>query len=226
MAQYSNFEKVMEARNHSKNEASAKRLKRISIIIIILAFIPFSYGISQENKVVINVGGSKFFGGPYASDIFRTSSPSFGLNVNAGLKTKFFENGVYYGYNQLRKFQLISREGNSTTFSKSLMYSDDMAGFNTFGAYSNFYITSLFKKKDFSTRIFNFYTTVKTGLYYVPAKDTDFTGAGFNCYIGIGTVFYPSERVGIFSEIGGDYFSYMDCELNRLLIRAGISIRL
>ena len=220
MAQYNS----LVIRDHSKNETSVKRLKRISIIIIILVFIPFSYGISQGNKVVINVGGAKFFGGPY--EYGMNNSPSFGLNVNAGLKSKFFENGIYYGYNQLRKYQLLSREGNSDTYSKSLMYSDDMAGFNTFGAYSNFYLTSLFKKKDFSTRIFNFYTTVKSGLYYAPAKDTDFTGVGFNCYLGIGAVFYPFKKFGIFSEIGGDYFSYMDCELNRLSIRAGISIRM
>jgi hypothetical protein len=145
------------------------------------------------------------------------------------MRTRFFENGVYYGFNQLRKFELISREGNSITYSKSLSYSEDMAGFHTFGAYSNFYITSLFKKKDFSTRKFHFYTTVKTGLYYVPAKDTDFTGTGFNCYLGIGSVFYPFERWtrwGIFGEIGGDYFSYMDSELNRLSIRVGISRRM
>jgi hypothetical protein len=101
-----------------------------------------------------------------------------------------------------------------------------MASFHTFGAYSNFYLTSLFKKKDFSTRKFNFYITVKTGLYFVPAKDTDFTGTGFNCYFGIGSAFYPFERLGIFGEVGGDYFSYMDSELNRFSIRAGISIRL
>ena len=224
MTKHSDFDRVMEAINHSKNEASVKRLKRISIVIIFLVFIPFSHGISQENKVVLNIGGAKFLGGPYTYGM--SNSPSFGLNVNAGLKTKFFENGVYYGYNQLHKFQLLSREGNSTTYSKSLAYSDDMAGFNTFGAYSNFYITSLFKKKDFSARIFNFYTTVKTGLYYVPAKDTDFTGVGFNCYFGVGAVFYPFERLGIFSETGVDYFSYMDSELNRLSIRAGISIRM
>jgi len=181
---------------------------------------PFSY----DNKVVINVGGAKFLGGPFSYGM--SNSPSFGLNVNAGIKTKFFENGIYYGYNQLRKFQLLNREGNSITYSKSLMYFDDMAGFNTFGAYSNFYLTSLFKKKDFSTRIFNFYTTVKSGLYYVPTKDTDFTGVGFNCYMGIGAVFYPFEKFGIFGEIGGDYFSYMDCELNRFSIRVGISIRM
>jgi hypothetical protein len=67
---------------------------------------------------------------------------------------------------------------------------------------------------------------VKTGLYYVPAKDTDFTGTGFNCYLGFGSVFYPFEKWGIFGEIGGDYFSYMDSELNRFSIRVGISIRM
>ena len=154
MVQDSDFDRVMEARDHFKNGASVKGLKRISIIILFV-LIPFSYGISQENKFVINIGGAKFLGGPYTYGM--SNSPSFGLNVNAGMKTKFFENGVYYGYNQLREFELISREGNSITYSKSLNYSDDMAGFHTFGAYSNFYLTSLFKKKDFSTRKFNFW---------------------------------------------------------------------
>ena len=225
---------AMETDTISKNGRSSKSLTSRGnflttwtkgvIITILFVLIPFSYGISNDNKVIINIGGAKFLGGPYTYGM--DNSPSWGLNVNAGVKTKFFENGVYYGYSQLRKFQVLSREGNSITYSKRLTYSDEMAGFNTFGAYSNFYITSLFKKKDFSTRIFNFYTTVKTGLYFAPAKDTDFTGAGFHCYMGFGAVFYPFKRIGILGEIGGDYFSYMDCELNRLSFRTGISIRM
>ena len=80
MVQYSNLVRTMGARDHSKNEASVKRLKRISIIFIFLAFIPFSYGVSQENKFVINVGGAKFLDGPFSYGM--NNSPSFERNVN------------------------------------------------------------------------------------------------------------------------------------------------
>ena len=192
--------------------------KRVLLFFFLL--MPFAYGLSQVNTFVINGGGAIFLFGPYA--LGSSNSSSLGLNINGGLKTKYFENGVYYGYNLLRKFEVTSRELRS----KSIIPSDQMAGFNTFGAYSNFYITSLFNKKDYFTRIFNFYTTVKSGSYYVPAKDTDFTGVGFNCYFGFGSVFYLSGDTGIFTEAGGDYFSYMDSELNRLSFRIGISKRL
>ena len=101
-----------------------------------------------------------------------------------------------------------------------------MAGFHTLGAYSNFHISSLFKNNEFLMNTFNFYATVKLGGYFVPAKDIDCTGVGLNWYIGTGSVYYPFERLGIFGEIGVDWFSYMDSELNRFSIRAGISIKL
>jgi len=69
------------------------------------------------------------------------------------------------------------------------------------------------------------YSTVKLGGYYAPAKDIDCT-TGFNFYFGTGAVLYPTKRLGVFGEIGLDYFTYMDCDLNRLSIRAGISIRI
>ena len=47
-----------------------------------------------------------------------------------------------------------------------------------------------------------------------------------NFYFGFGAVLYPTKRLGIFGEIGADYFTYMDCELNRWTIRAGVSIRI
>jgi hypothetical protein len=213
----------MEAKDHFKNGASWENLKILSISIFLFVFMPFSYGISKEK--IVNVGGTKFYGGPFSPA--PKSSPSHGLNVNAGVKSTFFENGIYYGYNHLRKFEVLSRAvHNDGSISKSLSYSDDMASFHTLGAYSNFYLSSLLKNKDFFRQTFNFYATVKLGGYYVPAKDIDCTGVGLNCYFGTGAVLYPTKRLGIFGEIGLDYFTYMDCELNRLSIRAGISIRI
>ena len=179
---------------------------------------------SQEKNKIVNIGGARFYGGPFIPDF--TQSPPYGLNVNAGIKSTFFENGIYYGYNRLRKFKLLSREvRNDGQIHKQMSWSNDMADFHAFGAYSNFYLSSFFKNKNFFRTKFNFYTTVKLGGYYAPSKDIDCT-AGFNFYFGTGAVLYPTKRLGIFGEIGIDYFTYMDCELNRLTIKAGVSIRI
>ena len=217
--------KYMKVKDYIKNGVSnVKRMKKISIFFIFLFFFPFSNGVSQEKNKIINIGGTRFYCGPFIPDF--TQSPPYGLNFNAGIKSTFFENGIYYGYNRLRKFELVSRVVNDGIISKHILWSNyDMADFHTFGAYSNFYLSSFFKNKDFFRKTFNFYTTVKLGGYYAPAKDIDCT-AGFNFYFGIGAVLYPTERLGIFGEIGADYFTYMDCELNRLTIRAGVSIRI
>jgi opacity protein-like surface antigen len=101
MVQYSNFDRAMGARNHSKNEASVKRLKRITIIILFVFCANFSF--AQEAgrwRAGLEIGmlrpNNNGFGNEAGVGFLGAIELKYNLrnNMNVGLKAEsmYFQN--------------------------------------------------------------------------------------------------------------------------------------
>ena len=172
------------------------------------------------------------------------------------MRSNHFENGCYYGIGRTHVYdygQMVDLATGEEFGSPDNYYgSSGGAAIQTFGVYSNFYLSSLINNEIFTRRI-NFYVSAKAGGYYVSKIDYSNTtvrftrygesqemkeyevinikkspdGFGFNCYAGAGVAVYPFKKLGIFGETGYDYFPKNGkVYMSKMAFRTGISIRI
>ena len=206
------------------------------IIIVLFTFIPFSTCISKEDgdskgRVIFYAGYTKNHssvkGFPDRRPQKARHAPAFNSDhafiFSVGMKGTRFENGIYYGLGHLRKFSdIIEEEAYSVLF-----------GFggtkHVFGIYSSFYLSSLVNNTGILTDII--YLTAKMGGYYVPDENEPKSkpnGLGFNCYGGLGVSYYFFEKIGVFGEIGYDYYPKFEnyVTMSKAKYKLGITIRI
>lgn len=175
-------------------------------VFIILLITNISYLFAQ-NKFVINVGYTKNssllldndrYPGMSLKDIRKMErefekarprhirSPLHCIIVNFGMRSNNFENGCYYGIGRTRIYdygQLVELETGKKVGAPNNYYGGSGIGpeIQTFGIYSNFYVSALVNNEIFK-RWINFYVSAKVGGYYVTKVDYSQTIVRFTMY--------------------------------------------
>jgi len=184
---------------------------------------------TPNNRIVVNLGytenSCKFIEFTEFNEIPKNMKPSrHAMMINAGMVMRYIETGVYYGagsqiqFGQIGGLQRGGYEIPSATVVK-----------HKFGVYSNLYLTSFFRNNKIFSNSLNVYATVKLGGYHVPDKnETNYKpyGAGVNCYAGLGSSYYFLEKIGVFGEIGYDYYPAFEnyVSMSKMALRIGVSL--
>ena len=203
-----------------------KRWSGNIFLLVFLFSLPF-FCIASD-KVVVNIGYIR-----NGSDLVQKQGLHFflpktklsGINLSIGVKNKNFVNGLYYSIGQTKQYSSINESGPSPF----LVASGNKK--HVFGAYSNFFLSSLLKDEKIIACDFHFYSIVKTGCYYISDIDGDGEfkpyGIDFNCFVGLGTSYYFWKKFGIFGEVGYDYYRVFDnyVKMSKFTYRVGFSLR-
>lgn len=195
-------------------------MKKISFVLLI-SVITFASG-QARCKLIVNVGYKQNYSFLEYPEVLQGGyhRKLHGVNMNVGIRKNKFEYGVYYGIGSIKKFGKLDERYNVLPGTTGNMHN--------YAVYSNLYLSSFINHR-FFTDMFNFYATGKVGGFYVPSESKDFTpsGAGFNCFAGVGASFYLLKRFGLFCESGYDYYPKKNhVKMSKISTRLGVSLRL
>jgi len=157
----------------------------------------------MSKDVILNIGfksnSSKYLL-PAKEATKRYSSPEF--NFKIGITNTKWEHGLYYGIGNTMVFSEIINE----------MYFMGETTKNTFGIYTNIYLFSIKENEPQSKNEIKAYTTAQLGGYHIRNDEerSKPSGLGFNCYLGFRMDYCIGRRVGVFGEIGYDYYPIVD----------------